>query len=38
MTKEQTYTQLLFAVQANEQRYDELKELNSAKAKKVREL
>ena len=38
MTKEQTYTQLLIAVQANEHRYDELKQMNGDKQKRVREL
>lgn len=31
MTKEQTYAQLLLAVSANEQKYDELKAENQAK-------
>ena len=38
MTKEQTYTQLLLAVSANEQKYDELKALNQEKQKRVLEL
>jgi len=31
MTKEQTYAQLIMAVGANEQKYDELKEQNREK-------
>lgn len=38
MTKEQTYTQLLLAVSANEQKYDQMKDANRQKAKLVREL
>ena len=38
MTKEQTYAQLILAVGANEQKYDELKAQNTEKRKLVREL
>jgi len=38
MTKEQTYAQLIRAVGANEQKYDELRALNREKQKCVREL
>ena len=38
MTKEQTYASLLMAVSANEQKYDELKALNTEKQQRVREL
>ena len=38
MTKEQTYAQLILAVGANEQKYDELKELNMQKLQQMRQL
>ena len=38
MTKEQTYASLLLAVSENERKYDELKAINVAKQKRVREL
>jgi hypothetical protein len=38
MTKEQTYSQLLLAVSANEQKYDDCKAANREKQKMVREL
>ena len=38
MTKEQTYASLLLAVSQNEQKYDELREINKQKQNRVREL
>ena len=38
MTKEQTYAHLLMAISQNEQKYDQLRALNAAKQKRVREL
>lgn len=38
MTKEQTYASLIVAVTANEQKYDELREVNKERQNRVREL